>query len=245
MGHRSHILFSFAIWYLRSAYLNTCKDGIGERLISVNSSILNTPGFRAAGWTADPVTRTHSPPIPTAVNTEYFHSGGVLLREQSREDDGEEGGMVTGRKSNDTIGPTFNVKRRRRKEQIEDDDSSDLSDESDEDENATQRAAQQIRFAKMPARDRSGSSPANTSETQEQPAVTITSPSKPDTRRRTGSLGAVEAVKARARADTTTSSDMSSENEIDPTYFQRRQLSGQNQAKFVLLERSLYAYTLT
>ncbi|KAJ9662158.1 Component of a membrane-bound complex containing the Tor2p kinase [Neophaeococcomyces mojaviensis] len=210
-------------------------DGIGERLINVNPSILNTPGFRAAGWTPDPINRTYSPPIPTAVNTEYFRSGGVLLREESRDDYDEEGGMVTGRKSNDTVGPSINVKRRRRREQIEDDDSSDLSDESDEDEETVQRAAQQIRFAKMPARDGSGSSLNKRSDTQGKPDVTITSPSKPDGRHRTGSLGAVEAVKARARADTTTSSDMSSENEIDPAYFQRRQISAQKAGKSVSL----------
>ncbi|KAK5080920.1 Component of a membrane-bound complex containing the Tor2p kinase [Lithohypha guttulata] len=223
----------FAIWYLRTTYLNSCKDGIGDRLINVNSSILNTHGFRAAGWTTDAVQPTHSPPIPTAINTEYFQDGrpGVLLREESRDDD-DEGGMVTGRKSNDTIGPGINVvKRRRRREQIEDDDSSDLSDESDDDEDAGRRAAQQIRFAKMPARDRAGSSPSQTAEVQAKPDVMVTSPSKPDGRKRTGSLGAVEAVKARARADTTTSSDFSSENEIDPAYFQRRQIRPQKPSK--------------
>lgn len=217
---------SFATWYLRTTFLNNCKDGIGERLIDVNSSILNTPGYRAAGWTVDPVQRTYSPPIPTAVATEYFQPGG-LMREESREDDEEEGGMVTGRKSNDTIGPTINVKRRRRHNQIDDEDSSDLSDESDDDNDTGQRAAQQIKFVKMPARDRLESSPTKEDNVTNGPDVMVTSPSKPEGRRRGGSLGAVEAVKARARADTTTSSDMSSENEIDPSYFQRRQISAQ------------------
>ena len=90
-----------------------------------------------------------------------------------------------------------------------------------------QRAAQQIRFAKMPARHRADSSPTGHSDPAK-PDVMVTSPSKPsDGRRRTGSLGAVEAVKARARADTTTSSDMSSENEVGPSYFQRRQINKQ------------------
>ena len=229
---------SFAIWYLRTTYLNNCKDGIGDRLININSSILNTPGFRSAGWTADSTQPTYSPPIPTAINTEYFQPGapGVLLREESRDDDEEEGGMVTGQKSNDTVGPSINVKRRRRREQLDDDDSSDLSDESDDDENSSQRAAQQIKFSKMPARDRSGSSPQRRPVgTQDKPDVMVTSPSKPDGRKRGGSLGAVEAVKARARADTTTSSDMSSENEIDPNYFQRRQLNTQKSGKSVSL----------
>jgi len=220
--------------------LNSCKDGIGDRLINVNSSILNTPGFRAAGWTTDVVQPTYSPPIPTAINTEYFQAagGGVLLREESRDDD-DEGGMVTGRKSNDTVGPSINIKRRRRREPIEDDDSSDLSDESDDEESANQRRAQQIKFAKMPARDQAGSSPKKTLDPQAGPDVMVTSPSKPDGRKRGGSLGAVEAVKARARADTTTSSDLSSENEVDPSYFQRRQISAPKVPKSVSLADAL------
>ena len=131
---------------------------------------------------------------------------------------------MTGRTSNDTVGPGPNIRRRKRKETIDDDDSSDLSDESDDGEGA-QRAAQQIRFAKMPSRSRAGSSPIRSSD-HSNPDVMVTSPSKPkDGRRRTGSLGAVEAVKARARADTATSSDLSSEAEPDPAYFQRRQIN--------------------
>lgn len=131
---------------------------------------------------------------------------------------------MTGRRSNDTIGPGFNARRRRKKEHAEDDDSSDLTDESEDEAEGAQRAAQQIRFAKMPSRDRSGSSPIRGTGAD----GGTTSPAKPTTgnRRRTGSLGAVEAVKARARRDTTTSSDLSSENEVDPAYFQRRQLQG-------------------
>lgn len=221
---------SFAIWYLRTSYLASNKDGVGERLINVNNAILNTPGFRAAGWSTDPVPRTYSPPIPTQGAAEYFQHGAALTREISLADDEDEGGMVTGRASNDTIGP--GIRRRRRKDPIEDDDSSDLSDDSDE-ADANQRAAQQIRFAKMPARDRSGSSPGRARDAP-QPDVMVTSPSKPrEGRQRTGSLGAVEAVKARARADTATSSDMSSENEVDPSYFQRRQINARSVPKSV------------
>ena len=164
----------------------------------------------------------------------------MLLRAESRDDD-DEGGMVTGHKSNDTVGPSINVKRRRRREQIDDDDSSDLSDESDDDETTSQRAAQQIKFAKMPARDQSESSSVKANEPQARPDVMVTSPSKPDGRKRGGSLGAVEAVKARARADTATSSDMSSENEIDPSYFQRRQISAPKVPKSVSLANALNA----
>ncbi|KIV90541.1 hypothetical protein PV10_07833 [Exophiala mesophila] len=213
----------FAIWYLRTSYLASVKDGVAERLINVNSSILNTPGFRAAGWSADPVQRTYSPPIPTAINSEYFQTTAELQLTTSAQDEDDEGGLVTGRTSNDTIGPGFNARRRRKREHVEDDDSSDLTDESEEEAEGAQRAAQQIRFAKMPSRNRADSSPIRTSNG---PEALTSSPSKrfTDNRRRTGSLGAVEAVKARARRDTTTSSDMSSENEVDPAYFQRRQL---------------------
>ncbi|ETN39623.1 uncharacterized protein HMPREF1541_05849 [Cyphellophora europaea CBS 101466] len=233
-------LSSFAIWYLRTSYLASNKDGVGERLINVNNSILNTPGFRAAGWSTEPIRRTYSPPIPTTGAAEYFQNGASLNREVLLADDEDEGGMVTGRASNDTIGPA--LRRRRRKEQIDDDDSSDLSDESDDAE-GNQRAAQQIRFAKMPARTRAGSSPGQTSEGAH-PDVMVTSPSKPrDGRHRTGSLGAVEAVKARARADTATSSEMSSENEVDPSYFQRRQINARSVPKSVPRDQRPGEYT--
>lgn len=224
---------SFAIWYLRTSYLNNINDGLAERLVDVNSSVLNTPGYRAAGWSAEPVHRTYSPPIPTTINPEYLRSTAALLRVDSQADEEDEGGMVTGKHSNETVGPSLNIKRRRRKEQIDDDDSSDLSDESDEDEETSQRAAQQIRFAKMPARDRADSSPIRGSGTHARHEIAASDPMKNtvEGRRRGGSMGAVEAVKARARADTTTSSDMSSENEVDPAYFQRRQINTRKPTK--------------
>lgn len=228
---------SFAIWYLRTSYLANIKDGIGERLINVDPSVLNNPAFRAAGWTANAadIKRTYSPPIPTAFMSEYFQvpTGAGLQRVNTLGDDEEEGGMVTGRTSNDTIapGPTA-AKRRRRREHVEDDDSSDLSDESDEDMEGAQRAAQQIRFAKMPVRQRSDSSPIRSLDRKDGPEVLITSPSRPSTERlRRGSLGAVEAVKARARRDTATSSELSSENELDPSYFQRRKIGARNDSR--------------
>ena len=232
---------SFAIWYLRTSYLANIKDGIGERLITVNSSVLNNPGFRAAGWSVNPadIKRTYSPPIPTTITSEYFQgpNGPGIQRTTSFGEDEDEGGMITGGTGNDTIGPGPAAKRRRRKEHVEEDDSSDLSDESEEDGDGAQRAAQQIRFAKMPVRQRADSSPIQTSDRKEGPEVLITSPSRrsTDSRFRRGSLGAVEAVKARARRDTTTSSEMSSENELDPSYFQRRQINIQNTSRGNLL----------
>jgi hypothetical protein len=115
---RTNPRYSFTIWQLRSSYLSTIKDGIGDRLINVNDSVLNTPGFRAAGWStaaAYPNThssshlkRTYSPPIPTTANvsSEYYRLAERNAKPQRHElqglglEDGEDdGGMVTGSKS--------------------------------------------------------------------------------------------------------------------------------------------------
>ena len=227
---------------MRTSYLANINDGVGERLININSSILNTPGFRAAGWTLSPadIKRTYSPPIPTTSHSEYFQGPVAtgIHRITSWPEEDEDGGVVTGRRSNDTIGPAPATKRRRRREQIEEEDSSDLSDESEDDVDSAQRAAQQIRFTRMPVRDRAGSSPIRSSGWKEGPEVRITSPSRrsTDSRLRRGSLGAVEAVKARARRDTATSSDMSSENEgLDPSVFARRRIDARTTSASHLL----------
>ena len=128
---------------MRTSYLTHIKDGIGERLINVDSSILNDPSFRAAGWSANipDIKRTYSPPIPTAISSDYFavppRSAG--FPPVGFNDEEEEGGMVTGRGSTDTVGPGPNVRRRRRREQHDEDDSSDLSDESDDDIDSARR----------------------------------------------------------------------------------------------------------
>ena len=131
------------IYQLRTAYLQHIKDGVGERLINVDPSVLNNPAFRAAGWVANPadIKRTYSPPIPTAVASEYFQAPrSAALAGAGFSDDEDKGGMVTGGGgSNDTVGPALNRRRRRRKDLQEDDDSSDLSDESDEDGEGSQR----------------------------------------------------------------------------------------------------------
>ncbi|KAL6716922.1 Component of a membrane-bound complex containing the Tor2p kinase [Lecanora helva] len=227
----------FLIWQLRTSYLSNIKDGIGERLITVDTSVLNDPSFRAAGWSPNvaDVKRTYSPPIPTAISSDYFaappRSAGFAPPGFNDEED--EGGMVTGRGSADTVGPGPNVRRRRRREQHEEDDSSDLSDESDEEMEGATRDAQKIKFAKMPVRDRAGSSPIRSSVMRDGVEVIVTSPSRRSNqgRLRSGSLTSVEAVKQRARRDTTTSSDMSSENEIDPSIFKRRPLNPTKAAK--------------
>ncbi|KAI4250551.1 MAG: hypothetical protein L6R40_000151 [Gallowayella cf. fulva] len=230
----------FLIWQLRTSYLTHIKDGVGERLITVDSSILKDPSFRAAGWdvsNAD-IKRTYSPPIPTAITSDYFtappRSAGFPPPGFNDED--EEGGMVTGRGNTDTVGPGPNLRRRRRREQHEEEDSSDLSDESDEEADDS-RAAQQIKFAKMPVRHRAGSSPIRSSATKDGVELFVTSPSRPSGagRLRRGSLGAVEAIKQRARRDTATSSEMSSENELDPSLFKRRQVNPTRAAKAATL----------
>ena len=85
----------------------------------------------------------------------------------------------------------------------------------------------------MPVRDRSGSSPIRSSYNKDGVEVIVTSPSRRSNqgRLRSGSLTSVEAVKQRARRDTTTSSDMSSENELDPSFFRRRQINPTKAAK--------------
>ncbi|KAL1850936.1 Component of a membrane-bound complex containing the Tor2p kinase [Paecilomyces lecythidis] len=258
---------SFTIWQLRTSYLSMIKDGVGERLINVNNNILNTPGFRAAGWSstsANPtaqsvaahIKRTYSPPIPTtgAVASEYYQFARNEEGENGERgfgfgDDGEdeEGGMVTGGGGGTY---TFGVrphgrggKRNRRRDrqqqeqrqrEAEEEDSSDLSDESDEEGESAPRAAQQIKFSKMPIRTRAGSSPIRALDRNDGPELLVTSPSRPSTGShfRRGSMGAVEAVKERARRDTTTSSDMSSDNELDLSAFDKRrsiQFSSRNQ----------------
>ena len=131
------------IWQLRTSYLTHVKDGIGERLINLDCGIFNDPSFRAAGWTANvaDIQRTYSPPIPTAITSDYFsippRSAGFAPAGFVDEDD--EGGIVTGRGSTDTVGPGPEIRRRRRREQQREEDSSDLSDESEEENESAPR----------------------------------------------------------------------------------------------------------
>lgn len=137
--------------------------------------------------------------------------------------------MLTGG-GTDTVGPGIATKRRRRREQMEEEDSSDLSDESDEE---NERAAQQIKFAKMPVRNRSGSSPLQSSTLRQ--ATSVNSPRPPPRR---GSQSALETVKERARRDTVTSSEVSSENELESTY-QRHKEVARAAAKAVRIQTNL------
>lgn len=205
------LTFSRLVSYqLRTSYLSEVADGVGERLLTINEGFLNSAAFKAAGWrpNSSHAKRTHSPPIPTAIASEYFQAP----RQQGHtlEDGEEDGGMLTGGGA-DTVGPGAATRWRRRREQMmEEDDSSDLSDQSDDEPD--QRAAQQIKFAKMPVRHRSGSSPTQTSSLK----------TAPSPRRRRGSqTAALESVRERPRRDTVTSSEFSSENELEVVQKQR------------------------
>lgn len=135
--------------------------------------------------------------------------------------------MVTGGGEGITAGPGLATKRRRRREQMEEEDSSDLSDESEEE--GDQRAAQQIKFSKMPIRNRSGSSPMRSSNLRQSSTISPvrTTPSS----KRRGSQSQLEVVKERARRGTATSSEISSENEVDAAAFQRQREAARNAAK--------------
>ena len=85
----------------------------------------------------------------------------------------------------------------------------------------------------MPVRIRSGSSPIR-NYNRDGPAVPVAGPSRlsKDDRLRRGSLGAVEAVKQRARRDTTTSSEgLSSENEPEQSLLKRKHGNSAKAAK--------------
>lgn len=245
------------IYQLRTSYLTHIQDGIGERLINVDASVLNDPAFRAAGWVPNTaaIKRTYSPPIPTSGGADYFQApprSAGLPSTPGLGDEEEDGAIVGTRDSNDTVGPApvGGRRNRRRKEQLreeeeEEDDSSDLSDESNdeaaESAQASQRPTHSIRFAKMPVRGRADSSPARTreratssperagseGEQRDGPSVMVTSPSRPPERNwsRRENWGTAQAMKPRARRDTATSSEFSSEGDsLDPSVFNRRSI---------------------
>ena len=241
----------FALYNLRLAYLNSTHDGVGDRLITLNTNVLNEPAFRAAGWTPDhaAIKRCYSPPIPTTGAAEYFqrptgHRGdGVSLADSPEE---TQGGLISGhRGSEDTLGPGVisekERRRRRQRERVErdEDDSSELSDDSDEEDTA----AQSVRFAKMPVRKRSSPSPPTVREeeglrVEPGPEVKVISPSY---RPRTSSLGNKDGVgtfAGRPRRDTTTSSEMSSDNDmLDAGSLYRRKLPSRPQKPVMLADK--------
>ena len=91
----------------------------------------------------------------------------------------------------------------------------------------------------MPIRNRSGSSLIRGSNLRQ--SSTVTSPSRiPGGQTRRGSQSALEAVKERARRDTVTSSEMSSENEFDASAFERQREAARNATK---ASKSLHRHT--
>ncbi|ATY62065.1 stress activated MAP kinase interacting Sin1 [Cordyceps militaris] len=213
-------------YQLRTSYLNDIADGVGERLLTVNETFINTAPFKAAGWRpTSSHKRTHSPPIPTAIASEYFQAPRQLGL--SLEDGEDDGGMLT-HGGADTMGPGIATKRRRRREQMEEDDSSDLTDDSEEEQE--QRDAQRIKFAKMPLRNRAGSSPLQNTALKQ--PFGSTSPRPP----RRGSQSALETVKERTRRDTVTSSEISSEGEFDVPLAQRHREAARAVARTLKLQ---------
>lgn len=94
-------------------------------------------------------------------------------------------------------------------------------------------AVQQLKFNKMPVRNRAGSSPPVQESKNNGPAVMVTSPSKPpgnDHLKRGDSISTVETIRGRPRRDTATSSELSSENEVEQSLFRKRTINGQQAA---------------
>lgn len=133
------------------------RDGVGERLISVNPASINIPAYKNAGWgAAAEIRRTYSPPIPSGTGAGYFtgapsRSVGLgdgalptaIITERRNDDDQADDDNLVGLASHFSNGSTdmatdkSEVRRRRRRERQahrEDDDSSDMSDDSDDDE---------------------------------------------------------------------------------------------------------------
>lgn len=116
------------------------KDGIGERLITLNPTALNVPAYKNAGWAvAQDIKRTYSPPIPTGAAGEYFappqRAGRSLV------DDATPVGTAVplrSRFSDDTLDVVGTARTRGRAQQRrmhrEEDDSSDPSDESEDED---------------------------------------------------------------------------------------------------------------
>lgn len=115
------------------------KDGVGERLITVNPTALNVPSFRNAGW-GNPaeIRRTHSPPIPVGTSTEYFAAAPRSAGEPPIGfiDGDDDAVKILAPPERITRGDR--IPRRMREVLRDDDDSSDASDESDDEETVIQ-----------------------------------------------------------------------------------------------------------
>jgi hypothetical protein len=137
------------------------RDGVGERLISLNPASINVPAYKNAGWgTATEIRRTYSPPIPSGAGAEYFPNAPLRsvnlgdstlpattigVSERQSNGDATEDDALAGlashfsNESTELAAEKPEVRRRRRRERElhrEDDDSSDMSDDSDDDESS-------------------------------------------------------------------------------------------------------------
>jgi len=196
------------------------KDGVGERVITVNPSSLNIPAFKNAGWGfGTEIKRTYSPPIPCGPAGEYFASAaGKAFNDEATVTGvgmgGDEGSTLMGSRFSSDSFDTNNTKTPKGDGVVkgsgglpmhrEEDDSSDMSDDSDDDDTeGADKPGQKITFnfskKEIPHRPRAGSSPIRNA-----PQVLITSPSlsKKGTRRlRGGSHGDVDFNKGSAAVD--------------------------------------------
>lgn len=138
------------------------RDGVGERLISLNPASINVPAYKNAGWgAAAEIRRTYSPPIPSGAGAEYFTNPplkpislgdgtfplALTGAPERREDNGDAGdgdtlaGLAShfSNESTELAVDKPEARRRKRRERElhrEDDDSSDMSDDSDDDESS-------------------------------------------------------------------------------------------------------------
>ncbi|KAK6341247.1 hypothetical protein TWF696_008333 [Orbilia brochopaga] len=199
----------YALHQVRTRYLASMKDGIGERLINLNQNVFNVPGYKIAGWPRPSETenynrRAYSPPIPAGGSTDYFAGlprSAALDRSKLEEDELEDDSKTIGRGA--TVGSHGSLRNFHRQSdhnrslsQAEDEDSSDLTDESDLDDDTVGRT-QHIKFPKLPVRQRAGSSPTHYAN-HANPRLLVTSPGKStSSRTRSGSHGMIEYERSR------------------------------------------------
>ncbi|KAK6501630.1 hypothetical protein TWF481_009465 [Arthrobotrys musiformis] len=205
----------YAIHQVRTRFLASVKDNVGERLINLNQNVFNVPGYKIAGWPRPSETenynrRAHSPPIPAGGSTDYFAAlprSAALERPKIFDDEDSESKTMGKGAAAGSHGSLRNFHRQSDQQRsgsagrVEDDDSSDLSDESDIDEEVGSRT-QHIKFPKMPVRQRAGSSPTHYAN-HANPRLLVTSPGKSTiSRTRSGSHGMMEYERSKKIAGT-------------------------------------------
>lgn len=127
------------------------RDGVGERLITLNPGALNVPAFRNAGWGCpSEIRRTYSPPIPVGGSADYLpirtpqnfrdsatptlaSAGGVIDDFRGRT---FVGGLASGFR-NESIGEGKGKKAGREIHRDREDDSSEMSEDTEEEDGGT------------------------------------------------------------------------------------------------------------